>query len=135
MPALTRPTPQATRHVDVADPPRHHRFPTLRKVTDLMTTYRRPFKPRPCCGPTSALTVADLHSRWEELGAISHAPILVVRNSSEADWAQDADVYAAEGGLLVARLFAPWAKQMEPAPGTVWPRAATTSYRPPPEPV
>lgn len=85
--------------------------------------------PQRCCGPKSALTVADLRTRWEELG--EYSPILVVRSSTDAHWAQHADILVAKGGLIVARLFAPWAKQMEPAPGTVWPRSATTTYRPP----
>jgi hypothetical protein len=79
------------------------------------------------------LTVAELRAHWEELG---DAPILVARSFTDAHWVQHADVLVAEGsGLVVARLFAPWAKQMEPAPGTVWPRAAMNTYRPPPEPV
>ena len=91
---------------------------------------QRRWKPRPCCGAESALTVAELRTHWAELG--EYAPILVVRSPNDAHWAQHADVLVAEGGLVVARLFAPYAKQSQPAPGTVWPRAATTTYRPPP---
>ena len=89
--------------------------------------------PRRLCGPETALTVADVRTRWEELG--EYTPILVVRSSSDAHWAQHADIFVAAGGLIVARLFAPWAKQSQPAPGTVWPRAATPTDRPPPESV
>lgn len=90
---------------------------------------QRGWKPRSCCGPESALTVAALRTHWAELG--EYAPILVVRSATEAHWAQHADVLVAEGGLVVARLFAPYAKQSQPAPGTVWPQAAAGTYRPP----
>lgn len=98
----------------------------------MSTPGQRPWAPRSCCGPGSALTVAELSTRWAELGELS--PILVIHSTSEAHWAQHADVLMADNGLVVARLFAPYAKQTEPAPGTVWPTAATfgaTTYRPP----
>jgi hypothetical protein len=93
------------------------------------------WRPRPSCGPESALTVAGLRTHWAELG--EYAPILVVRGPTDAHWAQHADVLVAEGGLIVARLFAPYAKQSQPAPGVVWPRAAATDAPicPPPEPI
>jgi hypothetical protein len=71
------------------------------------------------------LTVLELRALWAELG--ESAPILVVRDAAEARWVQHADVLMAESGLLVARLFAPYAKQAQPAPGTVWPQTTTTS--------
>jgi len=64
------------------------------------------------------LTVAELNPRWAELGS---SPILVAHSHCEAYWAQRADFLVAEGGLVVARLWAPWAKTSGPAPGTVWP--------------
>jgi hypothetical protein len=92
---------------------------------------QQPWVPRSSCGPDSALTVAELRTRWAELGESS--PILVVR-SSNAQWAQHADVLVGDGGLLVARLFAPYAKQSQPAPGTVWPRPPYPSVMPPASP-
>ncbi len=71
-----------------------------------------------CCNPGTALTVGELRAAWT--GVDDATPILVARNGRQADWAQAADVIAAEDGLVVARLFAPWAKQGRPAPGTVW---------------
>ena len=69
-------------------------------------------------GPESALTVAELNPEWAELG---RSPILVMHTPSVAYWAQRADILVADGGRAVARLWAPWAKTSEPAPGTVWP--------------
>ena len=79
---------------------------------------QRRWVPRFGVGPTSALTVADLSAEWAELG---RSPILVMRSPSVADWALRSDFLVAEGGLVVARLWAPFAKQSEPAPGTLWP--------------
>jgi len=81
------------------------------------------------CNQDTALTVGDLRICWASLD--DRSPILVAHLASQADWAQRADVIAAEGGLVVARLFAPWAKQAQPAPGTVWAPATTINGRRP----
>jgi hypothetical protein len=73
---------------------------------------------RSCCNHDTALTVGELRARWAELD--DRSPVLVAHNGSQADWAQHADVILAESGLVVARLLAPFAKQGQPAPGTVW---------------
>jgi len=69
-------------------------------------------------GPTEALTVAELNTNWADLG---RSPILVMHSPCVADWAQRADLHVAEGGLVIARLWAPLAKHSESAPGTSWP--------------
>jgi hypothetical protein len=80
---------------------------------------------RSCCNPDTALTVGDLRGCWAEVD--DKSPILVACNGFQADWAQRADVIAAGGGLVVARLFAPWAKQVQLAPGTARAPATTIS--------
>ncbi len=81
-----------------------------------------------CCNQDTALTVGELRAAWAEVDDAT--PILVARDGYQADWAQRADVIAAEDGLAVARLFAPWAKQGRPAPGTVWVPATPISGEP-----
>lgn len=88
------------------------------------------WKPQPICGPASALTMHDLRTRWDKLPG--HVPILAARHPCSADWAQHADLIVAKDGFLVARLFAPPAKQSQPAPGTVWSPAATIGQPPAP---
>jgi hypothetical protein len=62
--------------------------------------------------------VAALRTQCAELG--ESAPILVVRNASDAHWAQHADVLVAESGLLVASCSHRTPSSSQPAPGTVW---------------
>ena len=71
-----------------------------------------------CCGPGTALTVGALRGCWADLD--DGASILVAHNGSQANWVQRVDVLATPAGLLVARLYAPYAKQAQPAPGTRW---------------
>src|SRR6266702_4756591 len=47
-----------------------------------------------CCNPGTALTVGELRAAWT--GVDDATPILVARNGRQADWAQAADVIAAE---------------------------------------
>jgi len=80
----------------------------------------RRWAPRRCSGPTSALTVGELSAQWPDIG--ERSPILVMHDASVARWVEHADVFVAEdSGLVVARLWAPYAKLAEPPPGTVWP--------------
>src|SRR5947207_15717771 len=78
---------------------------------------------RSCCHLDTALTVGALRAAWANSDDAS--PVLVSKSPFVADWAQYADVIVTDGGVLVARLIAPFAKQPQPAPGTVWAPAST----------
>ena len=77
-----------------------------------------------CCGPDSALTVGEVRTCWA--GLDDAAPVLVAHNDCQANWIQRADILATPAGLVVARLWAPFAKQPWPAPGTRWSPATVT---------
>jgi len=76
------------------------------------------FVGRSCCGPDTALTVGALRGCWADLD--EGTPVLVAHNGSQANWVQHANILTTPGGLVVARLYAPFAKQAQPAPGTRW---------------
>ncbi len=73
---------------------------------------------RRCCNPGTALTLGQLRRAWQ--GLPDDSRVLVSRSPFEADWAQGADAIRAGDGLTVLRLLAPWARQAQPAPGTVY---------------